>query len=42
LTINRAIDWFDVNDEEQRVRILAVFFGGQDRVRHMLTRLLTP
>ena len=41
LTINRAIYWFDVNDQEHRVRILAIFFGGQDHVRHMLTRLLT-
>ena len=40
LTIDRAIYWFDVNDEEQRVRILAIFFGGQDHVRHMLSRLL--
>ena len=42
LTIDRAIYWSDVNDEKQRVRILAVFFGGQNHVRHMLTRLLTP
>ena len=42
LTIDRAIYWFDVNDEEQRVRILAIFFGGQDHVRHMLSRLLAP
>jgi hypothetical protein len=42
LTIDRAIYWFDVNEAEQRVRILAIFFGGQDHVRHMLTRLLTP
>jgi plasmid stabilization system protein ParE len=42
LTIDRAIFWFDVNEAEQRVRILAIFFGGQDHIRHMLTRLLTP
>ena len=42
LTIDRAIYWFEVNEAEQRVRILAIFFGGQDHVRHMLTRLLTP
>lgn len=42
LTINRAIYWFDVNEAEQQVRILAIFFGGQDQVRRMLTRLLTP
>ena len=42
LTIYRAIYWFNVHEAEQRVRILAIFFGGQDHVRHMLTRLLTP
>ena len=42
LTIDRAIYWFDVDEAEQRVRVLAIFFGGQDHVRHMLTRLLTP
>lgn len=41
LTIGRAIYWFDVNDAEQRVRVLPIFFGGQDHVRHMLMRLLT-
>ena len=42
LTIDRAIYWFDVSEAEQRVRILAIFFGGEDHVHHMLTRLLTP
>ena len=42
LMIGRAIYWFEVNEVEQRVRVLALFFGGQDHVRHMLTRLLTP
>ncbi len=42
LTIDRTIYWFDVREAEQRVRVLAIFFGGQDHVRHMLTRLLTP
>lgn len=42
LTFDRAIYWFEVNEAEQRVRVLAIFFGGQDHVRHMLTRLLTP
>ena len=40
LAIARAIYWFDVDDERQTVRVLAVFFGGQDHVRHMLARLL--
>ena len=40
LTINRAIYWFDVEEENESVRLLAVFFGGQDYVRHMMARLL--
>ena len=40
LAIGRAIYWFDVDEACRTVRILAVFFGGQDHVRHMLTRLL--
>lgn len=40
LTIDRAIYWFDVDDRTETVRVLAVFFGGQDHVRHMLVRLL--
>lgn len=40
LGIGRAIYWFDVDEESQAVRILAVFFGGQDHVRHMTRRLL--
>ena len=40
LTIDRAIYWFDIDDARQTVRVLAVFFGGQDHVRHMLIRLL--
>ncbi|MCY4487907.1 MAG: type II toxin-antitoxin system RelE/ParE family toxin [Deltaproteobacteria bacterium] len=40
LPIERAIYWFDVDDELRSVRVLAVFFGGQDHIRHMTTRLL--
>lgn len=40
LTIDRAIYWFDLDEAAQKVRILAIFFGGQDHVRHMLVRLL--
>ena len=39
LTIERAIYWFDVDEERRTVRLLAVFFGGQDHRRHMLARL---
>lgn len=40
LAIDRAIYWFDVDEGREAVRVLAVFFGGQDHVRHMLVRLL--
>jgi len=42
LTINRAIYWFEMNEAKQRFRIVAIFFGRQDHIRHMLTRLLAP
>lgn len=38
--VARAIYWFDVDETAAKVRILAVFFGGQDHIRHMLLRLL--
>ena len=40
LTIGRAIYWFDVDEAGRTVRVLTVFFGRQDHVRHMMTRLL--
>lgn len=40
LAIGRAIYWFDIDEPRETVRVLAVFFGGQDHVRHMLARLL--
>ena len=40
LTIGRAIYWFEVDEARLAVRVLAVFFGGQDHVRHMMIRLL--
>ena len=40
LAIARAPYWFDVDQAARKVRILAVFFGGQDHIRHMLVRLL--
>ncbi len=40
LAIRRAIYWFDVDEAQRTVRVLAVFFGGQDHVRHMLRRLI--
>ena len=40
VAIGRAIYWFDVDELRESVRVLAVFFGGQDHVRHMMARLL--
>jgi len=40
VTVNRAIFWFDLDDGHRIVRILGVFFGGQDHIRHMMVRLL--
>ncbi|MBB4008727.1 type II toxin-antitoxin system RelE/ParE family toxin [Allorhizobium taibaishanense] len=39
VTKNRAIFYFDVDETRREIRILAVFFGGQDHQRHMLARL---
>ena len=41
VAIDRAIYWFQVHEAEEKVRVLAIFFGGQDHIRHMLARLLT-
>lgn len=41
VTKDRAIIYFDVDDDAQVVRILAVFYGGQDHQRHMLERALS-
>ncbi len=40
LALGRAIYWFDVDEGRRTVRVLAVFFGGQDHIRRMLIRLL--
>ena len=40
LGMDRAIYWFEVDEAAGKVRILAVIFGAQDHVRHMLVRLL--
>ena len=38
--IGKAIYWFEVDDWLRTVRILSVFFGGKDHLRHMMVRLL--
>ena len=40
LAIGRAIYWFDVDEPREAVRVLAVFFGGQNHVRLTMARLL--
>lgn len=42
VTIDHAVYWFEVDEAARTVRVLAVFFGGEDHVRHMLVRLLRP
>jgi toxin ParE1/3/4 len=42
ITIDQAIYWFFVDEKAMTVRVLAIFFGGQDHVRRMLLRLLRP
>ena len=37
---DRAVFWFTLDEAGQGVRVLAVFYGGQDHIRHMLGRLL--
>ena len=39
VTKKRAIVYFDVDDDLRLVRVLAIFFGGQDHQRAMLQRL---
>jgi toxin ParE1/3/4 len=39
VTKQRAVFYFDVDDDLRLVRVLAVFFGGQDHQRAMLRRL---
>jgi toxin ParE1/3/4 len=40
VTIDQAIYWYLVDEDTMTVRILAIFFGGQDHIRRMLARLL--
>ena len=40
VTKNRAIFYSDVDDPKKVVRVLAVFFGGQDHDARTLLRLL--
>lgn len=41
VTKDRAVFYFTVDDDAQVVRVLAVFFGGQDHQDAMVRRLMT-
>ena len=41
LTLERAIYWYRLAEDIETVQVLAIFYGGQDHVRHMLLRLLS-
>ncbi len=38
---DKAVFWFIAQEDREVAQILAVFFGSQDHVRHMLARLLS-
>ena len=38
--VDKAVFWFVLDEGQKIVRVLAVFFGAQDHIRHMLVRLL--
>lgn len=40
VTIGSAVCWFQVDEIGAAIRIMAVFFGGQDHIRRMMIRLL--
>lgn len=39
VTKDRAIFYFLIDETEHKVRVLAVFFGGQDHHQHILVRI---
>ena len=38
--LDKTVFWFDLDEQRQVVRVLAVFFGSQDHIRHMLVRAI--
>ena len=42
MVMDRAIYWYTVDERARKIRVLAIFFGGQDHIRRMLIRLLGP
>ena len=39
VTKNRAVFYFTTDETNETVRVLGVFFGGQDHRRHLLARI---
>lgn len=39
VTIERATYWFTVRQSERTVTVIAIFYGQQDHIRAMMTRL---
>lgn len=37
---DKAVVWFLPVEERQTIVVAAIFFGGQDHIRHMLARML--
>lgn len=40
LTLERAVYWYQLDAQSETIRVLAIFYGGQDHIRQMLLRLL--
>lgn len=40
VTKDRAVFYYDVDDDRRRVRVVAVFYGGQDHQQRIRKRLL--
>ena len=40
LSLGRATYWFEVDEHRETIRVLGVFFGGQDHIRRMPVRLM--
>jgi plasmid stabilization system protein ParE len=39
VTKDKTVFYFTVHEDLEEVRVLAIFFGGQDHIRKMLMRL---
>jgi toxin ParE1/3/4 len=40
VTMDRFIIYFEIDEDRKVMRILAIFYGGQDHMRQMLLRML--